>query len=312
MAGSYGITPAIRKTDGGVLYLGYQQSGIGVFFERKGSLKLTLNTLRHASDIDPTPTEIPIIDQVDAANHLEKLQIIDQEIMQPLRIFLAQMDGDIKGLVELKIPYSERAVDIDRMISLMKGPQTDATRNSLFEAVSSIASNTGDTISRRRSATSKNVEPPSINGNITDFSIGKDLHSGLLGPLSLPPQVEVFRTMEINPEKYNDVIPDKAPVLLITKGSRLTKFDLSTLSLGESYIVGRHPECDVILDEAAVSRKHCRIDRVTEGFEIVDMRSRNQTLVNGKALTPDKPRKLAVGDQIKICNYVIYFNTNQG
>jgi len=82
---------------------------------------------------------------------------------------------------------------------------------------------------------------------------------------------------------------------LIFPGRRHTRFDL----VEGRTVVGRHPGCDVVLDEAAVSRQHAAIVWDAAGAAIEDLRSRNGTFVNGQPLTA--PRPLVDGDEISIC-----------
>jgi serine phosphatase RsbU (regulator of sigma subunit) len=82
---------------------------------------------------------------------------------------------------------------------------------------------------------------------------------------------------------------------LISPGRRHTRFQLAE---GRT-IVGRHPGCEVVLDEAAVSRQHVAIVRDASGVSIEDLRSRNGTFVNGQPLA--SPRMLVDGDEVSIC-----------
>jgi serine phosphatase RsbU (regulator of sigma subunit)/pSer/pThr/pTyr-binding forkhead associated (FHA) protein len=65
-------------------------------------------------------------------------------------------------------------------------------------------------------------------------------------------------------------------------------------------ILGRHPECDVVLDVAAVSRQHAQIMRVNSDFLIEDLGSRNGTIVNGQLI--ENQYALKEGDHVKICD----------
>jgi len=67
-----------------------------------------------------------------------------------------------------------------------------------------------------------------------------------------------------------------------------------------STILGRHPECDVVLDAGAVSRQHARILRDGDDLKIEDLKSRNGTFVNGKQIAGATP--IADGDLLRICD----------
>ena len=77
-----------------------------------------------------------------------------------------------------------------------------------------------------------------------------------------------------------------------------------TLSDQEA-VIGRSPECDVVLDVAAVSRRHAVISQDDGAYFIKDNGSRNGTLVNGQ-LIADRAT-LRDGDQILICDVSIEF-----
>lgn len=70
-------------------------------------------------------------------------------------------------------------------------------------------------------------------------------------------------------------------------------------------LIGRHPDCDLVLDLPAVSRQHAAVVVTDEAASIEDLRSRNGTLVNGTALTGI--RRLQSGDEIAICGQRLVF-----
>ncbi len=74
---------------------------------------------------------------------------------------------------------------------------------------------------------------------------------------------------------------------------------------GERIVLGRHPSCEVILDNAAISRQHARLIRQSSQFVLEDLGSRNGTYVNGKAVT--STRKIANRDRIRICDIVLEY-----
>ena len=51
------------------------------------------------------------------------------------------------------------------------------------------------------------------------------------------------------------------------------------------FLVGRLPDCDLVLDENTLSSKHAKISREGGRFEIIDLNSTNGTFVNGERIT---------------------------
>ncbi|RMF91620.1 MAG: FHA domain-containing protein, partial [Planctomycetota bacterium] len=79
-----------------------------------------------------------------------------------------------------------------------------------------------------------------------------------------------------------------------------------TYSIDEpSTTLGRHPDCDIVLEIGAVSRQHARITRTESGYVIEDLNSRNGTFVNDQRLIA--PHRLREGDRIRICDIVFQF-----
>ncbi|HTQ40023.1 MAG TPA: SpoIIE family protein phosphatase [Pirellulales bacterium] len=73
-------------------------------------------------------------------------------------------------------------------------------------------------------------------------------------------------------------------------------------------ILGRHPECDIVLDQGAVSRQHAQISYIDGEYVIEDLRSRNGTLVNGQLV--QAPQPLHDGDELKICDHTLAFHSD--
>ena len=67
-------------------------------------------------------------------------------------------------------------------------------------------------------------------------------------------------------------------------------------------LIGRAPECHIILDPNGVSRKHAEIRKVGQAFVIADLRSRNKTLVNNNEVKAGTAHTLKAGDRINICD----------
>lgn len=90
-----------------------------------------------------------------------------------------------------------------------------------------------------------------------------------------------------------------------TNGDQSERFTLST----ESISIGRHPECDIVLDVGAVSRYHAKIVRRGSDFFVEDSGSRNGTFLNGQLLTA--PEMLREGDRVRISDVDLVFHHDE-
>ena len=73
-------------------------------------------------------------------------------------------------------------------------------------------------------------------------------------------------------------------------------------------LVGRHPDCDLVIDNLGVSRNHCEIVKEGDFYVLRDLRSNNGTYVNGKRVTV---YNMNDGDEIAIGKFTIGFSTPQ-
>jgi pSer/pThr/pTyr-binding forkhead associated (FHA) protein len=78
---------------------------------------------------------------------------------------------------------------------------------------------------------------------------------------------------------------------------------------GKQMTIGRNSQNDIVIDNLSVSRQHAVIRSSKEGFFIIDLGSKNGTLVNGQAI---KEAKLNSGDSILLGKYIILFEIPQG
>ncbi|GAC1468512.1 MAG: hypothetical protein NVSMB9_11260 [Isosphaeraceae bacterium] len=67
-------------------------------------------------------------------------------------------------------------------------------------------------------------------------------------------------------------------------------------------VIGRSPECHIVLEPNGVSRRHAEIRKVGDVFFLVDLRSRNKTLVNNTEVKAGADHSLKAGDRINICD----------
>jgi FHA domain len=52
----------------------------------------------------------------------------------------------------------------------------------------------------------------------------------------------------------------------------------------DAFSIGRSPDCDVVIDQETVSKRHARIDWLTSHAELEDLGSSNGTFLNGQKL----------------------------
>jgi pSer/pThr/pTyr-binding forkhead associated (FHA) protein len=74
----------------------------------------------------------------------------------------------------------------------------------------------------------------------------------------------------------------------------------------DEIIIGRDADCDIQIDNIAVSREHARITKALENYFVEDMGSKNGTFVNGQKVLK---KLIDTGDEITIGKYFlkIYF-----
>jgi phosphoserine phosphatase RsbU/P len=73
-----------------------------------------------------------------------------------------------------------------------------------------------------------------------------------------------------------------------------------------SIVLGRHPQCDLVLESAPVSRQHAKLTLHDGSYYLEDLNSRNGTYLNGKLTT--RPQLLKEGDEIGICDLSFVFH----
>ena len=86
------------------------------------------------------------------------------------------------------------------------------------------------------------------------------------------------------------VEPDLARAALVLAGTR-HEVERPVLTLG------RARECDIVVDDPSVSRRHAELRRGPGGFTLVDLSSTNGTQVNGKKI---EQAEVADGDRIML------------
>lgn len=110
--------------------------------------------------------------------------------------------------------------------------------------------------------------------------------------------------VSLGSERQLGTVVEQAPITTIVADLSqpcVVEFDGGStrrhLLSGEALVIGRDPNCDVTLDDPAVSQKHARVERRRDGFAIVDLQSRNGTFVGDRRVDD---RRLHDGETIVV------------
>lgn len=93
------------------------------------------------------------------------------------------------------------------------------------------------------------------------------------------------------------------PIKLVVRVPRGSTVEVSEHAFTRSKIlVGRSPDCDLVMpgDEVRVSRQHVRIETTPQGYQLVDLGSRNGTLLNNTLIEPSSTHPLKPGDTVRM------------
>lgn len=125
---------------------------------------------------------------------------------------------------------------------------------------------------------------------------------GLLGPV----EVELLEDSELRAGVFIvEAEVTEGPggglpaVIVMPNGRRINVEDAPV-------VIGRLAECDVVIDDPNVSRRHAEIRREDGQVVVKDLGSTNGTLVNG---SPTLERRLADGDRITVGKTTLGFET---
>ena len=119
-----------------------------------------------------------------------------------------------------------------------------------------------------------------------------------------PVEVEVFEGEGLKPGRFTVT----AEVHESEDGGFLAEVvlpDGRRVSVGlEALVIGRLPECDVVLADSNVSRRHAELRRKGDGVFVTDLGSTNGTKVNGTVV---REQLLASGDEISVGSTKLIF-----
>lgn len=88
---------------------------------------------------------------------------------------------------------------------------------------------------------------------------------------------------------------------LLLGRKKLQAYDLE----GDSILIGRDPEADVVIDNVSVSRRHAEIRRDRGGWVLEDLDSSNGTFLDGERLETARP--LEEGAEIGVGKFSVIF-----
>ena len=80
---------------------------------------------------------------------------------------------------------------------------------------------------------------------------------------------------------------------------------------GEKWILGRHPDCQIVIEVGAVSRNHCQVVRDGSLYFVEDLGSRNGTFINDEPEKMEGRRQLKPGDMVRVCEVTFTFRSDE-
>lgn len=93
-----------------------------------------------------------------------------------------------------------------------------------------------------------------------------------------------------------------AVISLMYQNKRL---DSVPIGMGDSFMIGRQPGNDIVIDNLAVSFHHAKIEAVGDEFLLIDLKSENGTFVNGQRI---KAHWLTDGDVVMVGKHTLAFS----
>jgi len=131
--------------------------------------------------------------------------------------------------------------------------------------------------------------------DVGEFGIQAQLLGELEGEVAEagPSAGDFGHTMVYSPDRAArqlEPIPDRRQALLVSEGRR-------NMLSGERVMIGRSRECDIVVNDPNVSRRHIELRRGERGWAAVDLGSTNGMKINGRRVSH---AELEPGDRITI------------
>jgi ABC-type multidrug transport system ATPase subunit/pSer/pThr/pTyr-binding forkhead associated (FHA) protein len=157
------------------------------------------------------------------------------------------------------------------------------------------------------------IDLDSSNGT---FINGKRIASNVKTPINSSDSIEFAQGKGVklifNPTSYSSVPGNSKPgdfsPIDSEKGSNHGATISEKLKSKKELIIGRNPNCDIVIQNSSVSRAHSMIKKISETeFTIVDLGSLNGTYVNGRKIS-SSPVRVSAKDIILIGRFKISLN----
>ena len=125
--------------------------------------------------------------------------------------------------------------------------------------------------------------------------IRTDLFGRKVSAAELAPAAQPGAAPSAPPVKLSRRQAKKLPKSLVVTHGRQAGL---TLPLGDALLIGRSPDCQLVLDDDYVSTRHAQITRTASGYQVEDLGSTNGSLVNNQRVTT--PTAFGIGDTLRI------------
>ncbi|HUO47659.1 MAG TPA: DUF3662 and FHA domain-containing protein [Acidimicrobiales bacterium] len=122
-----------------------------------------------------------------------------------------------------------------------------------------------------------------------------------------PVEVELQSDDSLKPGRYSVRAEMREGVMGLPAASVILPDGTRIPLEAEPIVIGRMPECTVVLTDPNVSRRHAEVRRAGSDVVAVDLQSTNGTRVNG---IPIRERVLADGDDITVGTTILRFQTS--
>lgn len=83
--------------------------------------------------------------------------------------------------------------------------------------------------------------------------------------------------------------------------------EMLRLEVGDVWVAGRDPSCQIIIPDQRVSRRQFEVRKINGIYTIIDLTSVNGTFLNGSPISSTDPQPLKSGDAITALDNTMYF-----